>query len=90
MVRTFEVKASNITVHDGTKGIKPDGADGVGRNWQAGSIVELTDSAEIDGLLKAGAIEPVGEKVAAEVEKTVDAQAPAVAAPPAKPAAAKK
>lgn len=64
MARAFEVKASNVTVHDGTKGIKPDGTDGTGRDWPMGSIVELSDSSEIDGLLKVGAIEPVGEKAA--------------------------
>jgi hypothetical protein len=32
-----------------------------------GSIVELSDSEEIDSLVKAGAIEPVGEKAVAPV-----------------------
>lgn len=81
MARAFEVKASNVTVHDGTKGIKPDGTDGTGRDWPMGSIVELSDSSEIDGLLKVGAIEPVGEKVA-EAKPKLEAAATPTPTPP--------
>jgi hypothetical protein len=85
MARAFEVMATNVTVNDGTKGIRPDGTDGDGRHWQAGSIIELTDDVEIAGLLKAGAIEPVGEKAAQAEAPAPPPSVPATAAEPAAP-----
>jgi hypothetical protein len=79
MARAFEVK-TNVTVDAGTKGIRPDGSDGVGRTWATGSIVELADPAEIASLLRAGAISAVGEKN--EQEPAAEEAQPVPAAQP--------